>query len=648
MRRIVRSAVLAMGLASLVAAQALGQVDLKTYVPLIEANYYEETRRMFESLATHFDGRGNPDVARFFASYAQGGGFGTGWVYVEPDGENFIVTNQHVVAQAGSVTVKFERPDGSFTSYEDAPIVYVDDYMDLAVVRFPDDRRVFDEGFPIDEEPKADGAELFSAGFPGFGGEPLWQFSTGIVTNARARPSVFQGYDYLIQHSAQIDPGNSGGPLMVRDPSSPTGFAVVGVNTWKATQRSNTNFSIPAKEIPPLIERARQAAARRTDPDVLREQLERTASVLAAELRSANPDTQQIHRFVSYALVGRRGWEAFQQILSIVEDPAPWERDFFNDPIETMRTSLYYLFWFSLGTDEQLRTMEFVDINPLDLERLGEIDEVRTRFRIADTSTEIAWSWEYGGWKIRDFELQPLRAPDPGPASPPAPERGDDELGGELPLFGVRVAAGGAAGAGEVYGAYPATFADNYGLFEDPVFNFDLGVALEFPVSLPLWLEAGADLSRKGRYYQLEGSDAVAESDNLWISERILYLRVPGLAKLRITPQPGLSFALAAGPALNLAVSRGGVYWDWDDNEFDLPSSWYDDALNPFALSALLRASVEIGLGGYLIGFDLTGDVHLTKDFEYVDTSGSTVDESSRFRTLNAGGYLRFPLSSEE
>jgi len=641
-----RKTVLAALLVLLAASRVTAQADLKQYVALIEAQYYEETRQMFQSLAVHFSDQGNTDLAGFFNAYAQGGGFGSGWVHVTPDGANYIITNQHVVSQAGSVTIRFEQPDGSFLSYPDAPIVYVDDNMDLAVVQFPNGARVFENGFPIDTALKPDGTELFSAGFPGFGGEPLWQFSSGIVTNSRARPSVFPGYDYLIQHSAQIDPGNSGGPLMVRDSSSPTGFAVVGVNTWKATQRNNTNFSIPAKELPGLLERAAGAVATRADPEALTEQLRSRATVLAAELSSANPDFDQIHRFISYALVGRRGWDAFSELLGQADDPATWEQEFFNDPIETMRTSLYYQFWVSLG---DTRRVEFTGINPADLERIATIDEIRTTYTVGGSVNEIVWGWEYGTWKIRDFEPITLGAGSVASTnqSDATNRQSSPAVSAEnlLLIYGGRIAAGTSAGYGDVYSTYPGTFVYHGTLFSDPVFNYEVGVEAEVPIRAPLWLDIGASVTRKGRYYQLENTD-VSEIDDLWVQERILYLQVPALIRARINLGTGLGVTAAAGLAVNLAAIHGGTYWDYDNNEFDLPSSWWSDRfLRRLAFSAIGRASLELGFGGGLLGIEVGLESHLSRDFRYLDGFGDLVPESSRFRTLNLAAYLRRPLA---
>jgi S1-C subfamily serine protease len=631
--------------------RAVAQADLKQYVALIETNYHKETRDTFVSLANYFSDQGSKALANYFRAQAQGGGFGTGWVYVAGDGENFIITNRHVVSQAATVNIKFEQPDGSYKIYENAPIVYADDYMDLAVVQFPGRARVFSRGFPIDTSFKPDGTQLFSAGFPAFGGSPLWQFSTGIVTNSRARPTGFTGYDYLVQHSAQIDSGNSGGPLMVRDPSSVTGFAVIGVNTWKALQRENTNFSIPAKDLPALLSNARKAIVSRSSGSLMRGDLERACEILASELRAPKPATDRIDRFISYAIVGRRGWSAFEQRLQNTREAAKsqLEKDFLDNPIEVMRTSLFHQFWTTLKSGGTAGSVAFESISAAGGEMLSRADarEVLTDFTEKDSSgttlrLQITWTWEYGHWRVLDFQIPQLapkvaagtgggKVQAPGNAAKPKEDA-------TLLLVGGGFRAGISNGYGSIYSYanFPTAGANSA---DQEIFGWSAGAAAELVISYPFWVEARLNLTNNGRYYHWHNpADANALND-IWVHEQILYIQIPLLAKLRLLLEPGFGLVFSGGPAVNLAVSTGGTAWDYYDVKSTLSSTWYDGFLNPFALSVMAEVGMELGFGNGLVGFAATVDYHLTNDFNY-----SGVSDSSHFLNLVAGAYLRFPV----
>lgn len=101
----------------------------------------------------------------------------------------------------------------------------------------------------------ADGDDVLTAGFPGLAGEPSWQLGTGSVTNASARIKdlIDPAVSLLIQHSAPVDAGNSGGPLLRRKSG---GYEVVGINTWKVNLRQSTNLSLPASTAQKFIQQS--------------------------------------------------------------------------------------------------------------------------------------------------------------------------------------------------------------------------------------------------------------------------------------------------------------------------------------------------------------------------------------------------------
>ncbi|MFB6143397.1 MAG: S1C family serine protease [Halorientalis sp.] len=139
------------------------------------------------------------------------GGQGSGFVY----DQHHVVTNQHVVAGADSVQVRFT--DGRWA---DASVVGTDVYSDLAVLRVED--------MPASATPLelmsggvAPGQRVLAIGNPyGLSGS----VSSGIVSGVgRAIPASASGAgpDFsipnAIQTDAAVNPGNSGGPLVTLD-----------------------------------------------------------------------------------------------------------------------------------------------------------------------------------------------------------------------------------------------------------------------------------------------------------------------------------------------------------------------------------------------------------------------------------------------
>ena len=132
---------------------------------------------------------------------------GTG-VVIGPEG--LILTNEHVVRDAADVCVVLS--DGSRCAVEQ---VVVDDRLDLAVLRI--DRSAL-RPLTLVHAPANYGNAIIAVGWSDPGGAACAR--TGVVTNASASlqneldPTQRRRYDRLIESTARIEPGFSGGPLL--------------------------------------------------------------------------------------------------------------------------------------------------------------------------------------------------------------------------------------------------------------------------------------------------------------------------------------------------------------------------------------------------------------------------------------------------
>ncbi len=170
----------------------------------------------------------------------QSEGLGSGIVYRE---DGYIVTNDHVVADASQVNVTFS--DGST---EQARVVGKDNFTDLAVLKVP--RNDLPAARFVEEEPMA--GQLAAAI-----GSPQGLESTvtsGVVSGlGREIPAELTGGRQeqalvdLTQTDAAISPGSSGGALADRD------GRVIGVNVAylppTQTGAESIGFAIPASTV---------------------------------------------------------------------------------------------------------------------------------------------------------------------------------------------------------------------------------------------------------------------------------------------------------------------------------------------------------------------------------------------------------------
>lgn len=141
-------------------------------------------------------------------------GSGSGFI-IDPSG--IIVTNNHVVTGAGSLKVYV----GGSKDAIPAKVLGVSECNDLAVIKLSDpDDYPYLTWFDGEVEPPM---EVYTAGFPL--GDPEFSMTKGVVSKAKADGQTsWASVRHVIEHDANIQPGNSGGPLV-----DPDGH-VVGIN----------------------------------------------------------------------------------------------------------------------------------------------------------------------------------------------------------------------------------------------------------------------------------------------------------------------------------------------------------------------------------------------------------------------------------
>lgn len=195
---------------------------------------------------------------RFKDNYEHGFS-GSGFVIKDSNGKLIVVTNKHVVGSFKHVDLNFEV-DGATVKYSHCPVFYTSQNVDLAFVGFPSES-VKAIPLPINASRPKDGSEVWSVGFPSLDHAPSWQIGKGIVSNNSVKNEHFGNVDSIsvIQHTAQIHFGSSGGPLLVK--KGEDDYEVVGINTWKAIFRENTGFSVPVEEIVKAMNNEPTAAA---------------------------------------------------------------------------------------------------------------------------------------------------------------------------------------------------------------------------------------------------------------------------------------------------------------------------------------------------------------------------------------------------
>jgi len=166
---------------------------------------------------------------------------GSGFVY---DDEGHIVTNQHVVDGAGSITVRFSNGK----TY-DAKLVGTDPSTDLAVLEVDAPSSVLKPLALADSSRVTVGDNVVAIGSP-FGLEET--VTSGIVSALHRQMTSPNGFpiDDAIQTDAAINHGNSGGPLLNADGE------VIGVNSQIESESGGNDgvgFAIPSDTVRSIV-----------------------------------------------------------------------------------------------------------------------------------------------------------------------------------------------------------------------------------------------------------------------------------------------------------------------------------------------------------------------------------------------------------
>jgi len=180
----------------------------------------------------HFDEQRPPE----FKQPGQGSGF-----IIDPSG--YIVTNNHVVADADKITVilKDETRHG-------AEVVGRDPVTDIALIKIDTKKSLTTVELGSSADLRV-GEWVAAIGSP-FGLD--YTVTAGIVS-AKGRVIGSGPYDDFIQTDASINPGNSGGPLINMQGK------VVGINTMIIAGGQGIGFAIPVDQAKTIVSQLKSA-----------------------------------------------------------------------------------------------------------------------------------------------------------------------------------------------------------------------------------------------------------------------------------------------------------------------------------------------------------------------------------------------------
>ena len=377
--------------------------DIRESVVIVKPNLSNEGIEVYRSIAGVFRKQNLTVLSDYFDPMTQGG-FGSGFLAIDSYGRSVVVTNRHVVAFAESATITLTWKDGgeASISLENCRILYEDPDIDFALVLLPEGAFNGTPRLELAESTPADGDTVWAAGYPGLSGIPSWRLTEGAVTNQRVVVESLGPAQFAVftEHSASIDPGNSGGPLLLGDASDPSSFRVVGMNTWVGLDGQGSNLAVS-------LEMLREAFARIPDPsvttgatEVVRVKVENFISHIES------PEWQRFEssRYISSRMVVKQGWMTFNSVLSIGSETErkTWAERFLREsPVEALRQAISYKIYSTLHKEGRALTLMYIN------EMSGAPGERRVRIGLAAGKNVYFFEWqeERGSWSIADSAI---------------------------------------------------------------------------------------------------------------------------------------------------------------------------------------------------------------------------------------------------
>ncbi len=219
---------------------------LRHSVCVVEPEYSDADKLLMGDYALYTARAGMRSASRALTAYKSEGTFGSG-VVVEQGGKKYVLTNLHVIGYAGKATLTFQLHEKTLR-YEHCEVTNIGE-ADLAAIALPSECEMI--ALPLYAGEIEEDLSIAAAGFPELANKPSWQLTRGSISNARVDVDSHERASRIIQHTASIDPGSSGGPLLLKNAEGK--YEILGINTWKAFYREGVGLAIGKEDVQAFI-----------------------------------------------------------------------------------------------------------------------------------------------------------------------------------------------------------------------------------------------------------------------------------------------------------------------------------------------------------------------------------------------------------
>lgn len=224
--------------------------SLRHSVCIVFPEIADSDKAVLADYSLYLSRAGMTSASHALSTYKSENPFGSG-VLVEYNGKKIVLTNLHVVGYAQTATIVFELHNKT-VRYTNCRVLSTDKQSDLAAIEIPAESEMI--ALPLYHGDISDDMAVVAAGFPGLANKPSWQLTRGFISNAHLTSLEDCPAQHIIQHTASIDSGSSGGPLLYKNEDDQ--YRITGINTWKAFYREGVGLAIGQEDIAAFLANA--------------------------------------------------------------------------------------------------------------------------------------------------------------------------------------------------------------------------------------------------------------------------------------------------------------------------------------------------------------------------------------------------------
>lgn len=289
--------------------------QVRNFVCKVYPGYSKDNQKSLKEFSHDIEKYGLKDKSISADEYIKHSTYNSGFVYIDSDGYNYIITTWHNVESCENIYVEFTNESNINTGYKLQDLVGFNKELDIALFRFPDGINPFTKGIELYPGINFKNDIVYSAGYSSSDDEIYWQWSKGIIESSDEKVNSLLPDTKLLKVTSEVNVQNCGGPVIFQ---SGDNYYVVGMSVYRPTCNTPGNYAVPVKVIKDFLNSKYSNDIQPQSLDELKTQSEEFAKIMDTK----NPDYSKINDYISTSYAIKRGGKILGEKRSLIDNEA--------------------------------------------------------------------------------------------------------------------------------------------------------------------------------------------------------------------------------------------------------------------------------------------------------------------------------------